>query len=153
MTSDPLHLITPQPPRRRWLVPVLVTVAVLVLGVTAALLVPRLLGGSSVTVKGQVDLLFEKSNGNDHNNCFGTGGLSDLKGGAQVVITDTAGATVAVTSLRPGVLDLSGDPYLCVLRFEASAPAGKGFYGVQIANRDRVQYPEAQLGQIKLSVG
>lgn len=106
-----------------------------------------------MTVKGQVDLLFEMSNGNDHANCFGKGGLSDLKGGAQVVITDAAGATVAVTSLRPGVLDLSGAPYLCVLRFEASVPAGKGFYGVQIANRERVQYPEAQLGQIKLSVG
>jgi hypothetical protein len=154
MTSDPLGLLAPAPRRPGWLVPVVTAAVALVLGVGGTLVVLSLAGGTdAVPVRGEVRLRLSEANFQEHDNCFGTGGYTDLRGGASVVVTDAAGVTIAVTSLRAGEIDLSGEPDVCALRFEAQVPAGKGFYGVEVTHRGRVQIPEAQLGKVELAIG
>lgn len=90
--------------------------------------------------------------------CFGTGGYDDVRSGAQVVITDPAGKTVALGKLDQGVLDgtvpgRTAD--LCKFTFAVTGvPTGHGFYGVEVAHRGRVQYPEQQLfAALSLTLG
>lgn len=90
--------------------------------------------------------------------CFGTGGYDDIRGGVQVVITDPAGGTVALGKLDQGKLDgtVPGQTAdLCKFTFAIQGvPAGKGFYGVEVSHRGRVQYPERQLfGALALTLG
>lgn len=81
--------------------------------------------------------------------CVGDGGYDDIHGGTQVVITDSAGATVALGKLDQGKLDgtIKGQTAdQCKFTFAVpGVPTGKGFYGVEVGKRGRVQYPEQQL--------
>lgn len=90
--------------------------------------------------------------------CNGTGGYDEIRAGAQVVITDGAGTTVALGQLGSGQMDgtfNSSTAEMCKFNFAVPAvPTGKGFYGVEIAHRGRVQYPEQQLfGALALTLG
>ena len=154
-TSDPLHLLTspPRPTRRRlWPTLLLVAAAVAVIG-GGTLLALTLLSNDTVTVKGEVQLIGITNVKGEHDDCYGIGGYDDLRGGASVVVTDATGTTVGVGSLRPGVLNLSKDPYYCGLAFEIEVPAGKGFYGIEVTHRGRVQFSEAEAGAVRLSIG
>lgn len=76
-----------------------------------------------------------------YNPCAGKGGYTDIRAGAQVVITDSAGATVAIGSLDAGSVDDRG----CVLPFSVpNVPAGKGFYGIEVSHRGSLKYSEAE---------
>ena len=81
--------------------------------------------------------------------CTGSGGFSDIHVGAQVVVTDAAGAVIAVTELGEGVvLDKE-----CFFGFRAVAvPLGRGFYGVEVTHRGRVQFSESDARE-ELGVG
>ncbi|WP_320067855.1 hypothetical protein [Micromonospora sp. RTGN7] len=90
--------------------------------------------------------------------CVGTGGYADIREGAQVVITDAAGATIGLGKLDQGKLDgtLPGRTAdICKFTFHlASVPSGKGFYGVEVAHRGTVQYPEDKVfGALALTLG
>lgn len=150
MTSDPLHLLTPRPTRKLWPMVLGAAVAALVLGVGGTLLVLNL--GSDTTVRGEVSLYGADNIEGSHGNCRGKGGYVDLRIGAEVVVSDNAGATIGLTQLRDASLVTDGG-YHCVWTFTADVPAGKGFYGVEVTHRGRVQYPEAQIGGIRLSLG
>jgi hypothetical protein len=81
--------------------------------------------------------------------CSGRGGYDDLHQGAQMVVTDQAGATVALGGVVGSTVDpadvVFGSPKKCVLNFRVDGvPAGKGFYGVEVAHRGRAQYTEEQ---------
>lgn len=96
----------------------------------------------------------------DGTNILGTRtGYDDLIAGAPVVVTDAAGMTVAIGKLGAGVPDIRPElnQYLkvCTMRFTVTeVPAGRGFYGVQIASRDLVQYPEQRLAEpLTLTIG
>lgn len=65
----------------------------------------------------------------------------ELRAGAQVVVTDPAGKTIGVGQLKSGKIEAGS----CVLPFEAAVPAGAGIYGITVANRGPVQFPEARL--------
>jgi len=89
--------------------------------------------------------------------CTGQNGYDDIHGGAQVVVTNPAGVTVAIGHLGDG--EPMSDPgatiaYGCALPFSVTAPAGLGFYGVEISHRGRVQYGEKDVQQaLSLTLG
>lgn len=107
-----------------------------------------------LVVLGSVDLGHSEFGWNrDPLACWGSGGYGDLKTGAQVVVTDAAGATIAVGSIiksNPGTSWVEEtDTYRadsCTLDFRvADVPPGKGFYGVEVTHRGQVQYAENDL--------
>lgn len=89
--------------------------------------------------------------------CWGHRGYDDIRGGAQVTITDSAGKVIGVGALDPGYVtyDSTGAAYTCKFEFVVTGvKAGGGFYGVEVAHRGRVQFSEAALAAaIKLSLG
>ena len=78
---------------------------------------------------------------------------SELREGANVVVTDASGNTVAVTSLQAGKWENRDGITYCRLPFSVRVPSGKGFYGVEVAHRGRVQFTEAQLGAAVVTIG
>jgi hypothetical protein len=81
--------------------------------------------------------------------CTGSGGYSDIQAGAEVVISDDKGATLAITHLTGG----GGLSVSCVFSFATEVPAGKGFYGVTVPHRGTVKMSEAEVTQAALSLG
>lgn len=85
--------------------------------------------------------------------CAGNGGYQDIHEGAQVVISDSAGATIALGRLDAG--SASGGRG-CVLPFSVpNVPAGKGFYGIEVSHRGILRYEEHDIStrEIELSLG
>ena len=76
--------------------------------------------------------------------------LDDVKEGAQVVITDATGATVATGTLSAGATTRAasgkdGDFPDCAFTFTASnVPPGKRFYGIKVGAHSQ-QVPQAAL--------
>ncbi|MGW3608922.1 hypothetical protein ACWD6N_03385 [Micromonospora sp. NPDC005163] len=90
--------------------------------------------------------------------CRGSGGYDDIAPGAQVVITDSAGATVGLGKLGNGVMETAPGATTadgCKFNFTVKdVPTGKNFYGVEVSHRGKVQYPEQQLfGAFALTLG
>lgn len=83
--------------------------------------------------------------------CEGWKGYDDIKPGAQVVVTDAAGKTIAVGSLASGLpkRDPNDDQRAvsCSLEFNVDAPGGNEFYGVEVSHRGRLQYPPDRFAQ------
>jgi hypothetical protein len=79
-------------------------------------------------------------------------GFDDIHGGAQVVITDGDGKTLAVGRLADG---RRVAPTVCAYDFAVDGvPDGEDFYGVEVSHRGKVQYPRADLDKpLRLSVG
>lgn len=100
------------------------------------------------------DVVFSAHPGDE---CWGHRGYDDIRGGAQVTVTDTAGKVIGVGALDPGhvAYDSSGAAYMCTFTFVVTGvKAGGGFYGVEVAHRGRVQYAEAKLAAaIALTLG
>lgn len=69
--------------------------------------------------------------------CQGTGGYQDIRTGAQVVVTDPAGKTVALASLSSGRVVTPFEE--CRFDFGVGVPTGLAFYGVAIGNRKPYQ--------------
>jgi hypothetical protein len=138
------------PARRRRTWPVYAGIAAALLTGVVALVVVLNRGGG-FTVSGTMTLqmagLADTNLRSDGIACDGTskaagGGYSDVATGVQVVISDSAGKTVAVGRLGSGATK----GRFCVMPFTiANVPAGKGFYGVEVSHRGRLQYPEADL--------
>lgn len=73
----------------------------------------------------------------------GSGGHSDLKEGAQVVISDAVGKTIAIGQLAAGVQDGVGG---CRFTFRVTkVPGGQDFYGIEVTHRGRLQYTAEQM--------
>lgn len=87
--------------------------------------------------------------------CHGTGGYTDVAGGAEVVISDDAGATLALAHLNTGTANIpsSGTGGTCNFTFDASVPSGKHFYGVQVTHRGVVKFSEADMAAPHVSLG
>lgn len=97
----------------------------------------------------------------DSSTCVGTGGYDDIHVGAQTVVTDAAGTTIAVGSIVDDIpqvgdlIDGTARATSCVFRFRVQdVPADKGFYGVEVSHRGRLQYPEAEASkELTLTLG
>lgn len=109
-----------------------------------------LLRGDTISVTGHVEIAgdgFAKLAGGS---CQGDGGYSDIRPGAQVVVTDAGGTTIAIGRLGGG----SWIGSHCELPFEVDVPGGSDFYGIQIASRNTVQYEADRLSSpIVLTIG
>jgi len=81
--------------------------------------------------------------------CAGSGGYSDIQAGAEVVISDDNGATLAITHLTGG----SGLSTSCEFSIATKVPAGKGFYGVTVSHRGTVKMSEAEVTNAAVSLG
>lgn len=80
----------------------------------------------------------------------GANGYGDISEGAEVVISDDTGKTLAITQLGAGTVTQGLD---CQFLFSASVPAGKRFYGVTVTHRGTVKEAESDLGDVALSLG
>lgn len=106
-------------------------------------------------------LLLDDANGFDWTSatgCFGVGGYEDVRAEAPVTITDGAGATVGLAKLKQGILETApgaSAAHACKFTFTVTdVPTGKGFYGVEVARRGTVQYPEQKMfGALSLTLG
>lgn len=169
-------VVTPTPtPTRRRLGPVLV--AVILAAIVAAVSVGAYIwthdrtptdttlgtAAPGVTVRGMLRIA-----GEYHGRyvigqpCLTTqAGYSDIAMGAQVTVTDPAGAVVGLGKLKDGIV--VEDPILspgngggtCAFFFEVpSVTAGLGRYGVEVAHRGVVRFDEVDLLQlVELKLG
>jgi len=140
-------MITSSHRRRRWVLPVTALAAVLIFGVGATFyLLPR-----DLTVSGTLELASVRDVDTSGTSCRGTGGFGDIREGAQVVVTDPAGATLALGSLGVGVAKAAS---ACVFPLAVTVPAGRKIYGVEVSHHGRVQYEESALSvPLKLELG
>jgi hypothetical protein len=109
------------------------------------------IGASTFTLVGTFDLDDPEGVG-AADDCQGFDGYSAISAGANVVVSDPSGTTIAVGALSTGSSVTPGD---CHFTFTIpDVPAGKGFYGVAVTHRGVVQYSEAQARQgVSLSLG
>ncbi len=160
--------------RRLWLS--VAAAAVLVAGVAAALVLPRLgedaaptpavaiasattsTAPTTMTVRGTLQLglghfSWESigSIGQPGPSCSGDGGFNDIAVGTPVSITDAAGDVVALGKLdgsNPMDFSAANTPTACELGFSiAGVPAGKGFYGIEVSGRGAVKFAEGKLAE------
>jgi hypothetical protein len=169
MTEQPMTLDQFAPPaavrrRRRWLLPTAIAVAVLVVVAGGALAVWRLTSAGTLKVSGTVTIGrggFERAGGDylgaTETSCSATGGYGDIRQGAQVVVSDAEGTTIALGVLGAGAADLEGDGRArsCTWPFTVDGvPTGHAFYGVEVSKRGRIQFTERELGEpLRLSLG
>lgn len=142
------HSATPRPTRRRYVWLIVAIVVVLAVGGTAAGIVSQRSGTSAFAVSGSVTLTDSDVDdpaitAGPSGGCQGSGGYSDMQEGAQVIVADQDGTTLALGSLGAGVQSTVS---ICVFPVMVShVPAGKKFYGIEVTHRGFVQYTEAQL--------
>lgn len=160
-TAAPTAEAAPEPPepsgRPRWFLPVIVGAGVIVLAIIVVIVVlivnavtPHAFatGGTlSVSATGIV------GGTQDGDECHTTGGFTDIETGAQIVVTDDQGKTVAVGELGGGKVAAEG--LACQFPFTIKdIPAGSKFYKVEISHRGGPQYTERQLRSgLDLSIG
>ena len=119
---------------------------------------PQPTPATTLTVNGEVQLKGDDFRYNsDTMTCAGKGGYEDLTPGAQVVVTDEAGAVIGSGQIVTGSTRVVDEQYqlkACVLTFTVDdVPAGKKFYGVEVTHRGRLQYTEHDLQQtIQMSI-
>lgn len=157
------------PGRPRWLVPVLVGAAVLVLalGGVATWALLRTPGGTTpvaaaatpsagtISVNGEITG-YVGSGWKLNADCGYLLDYDDVATGAQVRVTDPAGRVVAVSQLRAGTVregEFVGTR-ICGLPFNVQVPAGLGIYGIEVSHRGVVSFPESALvGKVSLTIG
>ena len=88
----------------------------------------------------------------DELTCVTGGGYTDVREGAQVVVTDAAGKTIGLGLLGAGSWKRNVG---CIFLFTVSdVPVGQRFYGVEVSHRGRVQYAAAEMSSpIEMSIG
>lgn len=151
----------PEPPakatRPQWFVPVLVASGVVVLAIlaVATVLIVNAATPHTFATSGTLSISATGYDGgtNDGDACHTTGGFTDIQPGAQVVVTDDTGKTVAVGELGDGKVVSAG--LACQFPLKISdIPAGAKFYKVEISHRTGPEYTEKELrAGLDLSLG
>jgi hypothetical protein len=84
--------------------------------------------------------------------CNSAGGYADIATGAEIVVANGSGQTLALGELGEGIPQVGG----CVYNFTVkNVPGGKKFYGVEVSHRGFVQESESNMraGNVHLSLG
>jgi hypothetical protein len=141
-----------------WFIPLAVVMVVLALALGGMVVSTYIRDGrmridpsARYTIHGDVTLFHGVTN-LDGVLCEGEGAFGDVHSGAQVTVTDAGGTVIALGTLGQGKLHGEG---ICQWQFAVSnVPVGKDFYGVEIAQRPRLNYPESDLtSPLRLSLG
>lgn len=106
---------------------------------------------TDLTVEGSLVLVGRDNYKVNGVSCNPDGGYSDISAGTQVVVTDAAGATIGIGSLKNGENEIEG----CVFAFRVeNVPIGHDFYGIAIGKRGNIKYTPEQLAKpVELSLG
>lgn len=103
------------------------------------------------TVTGEVTLISAEVDWLAGGECYGTSGYDDMIGGAQVLVRDADGKSVAVGELAGGVKE---DRVTCRFPFTVDdVPSGSVVYSVEVAHRGEVSFTEADADDVSLSLG
>lgn len=159
MTHEPYSLSSVMPgtpvggkPRRVWLVVGLVAGFLVLIGATVGV-TALLVSGGGFDVKGELTLT-DKDAGwyGGAVACHGSGGYDDIRQGAQIVVSDAAGKTLAIGSLGQGT---ATGTTTCVFPVKVHVKSGGGdFYAVEVSHRGRVQYTADEIRQpLHLTLG
>jgi hypothetical protein len=111
-------------------------------------------GGSdaTMTIHGKLTLTATVDDWYPGHDCSGEDGFSDIKPGAEVVVSDDTGKTLAIDALGVGAIGNILEE--CVFPFTVNnVPAGKGFYGVTVSHRGTVKFREAEVASAQLTLG
>jgi hypothetical protein len=84
--------------------------------------------------------------------CAPTDGYSDISAGAQVIVSDSSGKTLAIGSLQNPTAGSGTCSYSFAVH---NVPVGKKFYGVEVSHRGSVKESENDMtsGSVALSLG
>lgn len=108
------------------------------------------MAGAGTSTVGEINLASDGT-------CYGENEYADIKAGAQVVVADEAGKTLALGTLGGGTspTDPTGTRTTCTFDIDVpDVPGGEKFYRVTVSSRDAEQYTEAQLkAGLTLSIG
>ena len=175
MTEYPIvDNVAPAPRRRRgrWVLPVIVALAVLLIGggavvtwmalkdrttpaaTVAVTSAPATTAPAFLSVLGFFVLIDDDEHWKVGQSCQGDGGYSDIRPGAQVVVTSN-GETLGIAHIFGGIGYRSDGHVACRFGFAVvGVPAGRSFYAVEISHRGQVQFAERDLTEeISLSLG
>ncbi|MFI6482257.1 hypothetical protein ACIBH1_30295 [Nonomuraea sp. NPDC050663] len=105
---------------------------------------------SAFTAQGTITVEASRP-GTKGRSCSTDGGYSDIREGAQVVITDAKETTLAVGQLAMGYYSDSGK---CEFPFSVEVKSGEAFYGIEVSHRGRLQYSASDMASpLSLSLG
>jgi len=142
--------------RPTWTTVVTAAAAALLLGAGAtwAVTAGPLSSGRAFTAKGSVAVTDGAVRSNPGTPCRLIGDFGDIRAGAEVVVSDGSGKTVALSKLATDD-GTTGSANECIHHFSVpDVPGGLGIYGIDIAKRGRVQYTEAQIrAGVSLAIG
>lgn len=82
--------------------------------------------------------------------CHGIGDFSDVRVGAHVSVSTDDNKTLAVLTLRTGIL-VSGTA--CGFDLDGKIPGGQDFYGISIAGRPVSKYAARQMPHPQITIG
>jgi hypothetical protein len=83
--------------------------------------------------------------------CTGQNGYDDMSAGAQVVVADATGKTIAVGALESGVSE-SGSKCRFPFSIE-NVPEGEGPFSVQVSHRGSIAFSRADAGDLHFTLG
>ena len=164
-----------KPPAPRWVLPLVIFLVIMVVGLAALLLVPKLWAArpvahplpaattpkstpsptvSTFTVTGGLRLIDKKAHWKLGSACSGSGGFQDIHPGADVALS-AGGLDVALSPLEPGLAFEDDDlSTFCQFVFTLKGvPAGKGIYTLTIGHRTSKFTEDELRGDVSLTLG
>lgn len=115
---------------------------------------PSAAKGKTFEISGNVTLTDSGNENFGGGQCAGGGGYDDMREGAQVVVTDSVGKTLAVGALGRGTHSGQYAQVVCVFPFViADVPSGVGPYSVEIGHRGKISFTEIDASDLELTLG
>lgn len=103
------------------------------------------------TVKGHLTLTSGNLDGGYGDGCLGSDGFDDIESGAQVVVKDASGKSVAIGALGDGV---KSQKVVCTFPFTVpNVPAGDNVYSIEVTHRGGISFTPDKAGDVDLTLG
>lgn len=96
------------------------------------------------TLSGEIHLV-SASLGGSKDECYGTGGFGDLRGGMPVVVKNEQGTIIATSSVKDGERDPKHPTVVCIFNFEVTKIPASKFYTLEIGRRSNLTFSRQEL--------